>query len=125
MSDIKCAVCGEPWNAYGVADGDMLRWEADLFRAGAGCPACEGVAPEGVEATEAHLRSVVMEAESPDGFGLLAGTTAPKWAEPDEPVLAQCDCCPSEIRRSHEDNEPYWYRIPRHRAVSWVQVHHC
>jgi len=36
MSDIRCVVCGEPWEAYGVNHGDMLPWEAKLFRAGAG-----------------------------------------------------------------------------------------
>ena len=41
MSDILCAVCGEPWDAYGVYHGDMTPDEAERFLAGEGCPACE------------------------------------------------------------------------------------
>ena len=40
MADISCAVCGEPWDAYGVRHGDMEDDEAELFLAGKGCPAC-------------------------------------------------------------------------------------
>lgn len=40
--DIKCVVCGEPWDSYGVNHGDMEAWEADLFKKGAGCPSCCG-----------------------------------------------------------------------------------
>ena len=41
MSDILCAVCGEPWDAYGVGHGDMTPEEAERFLAGVGCPVCE------------------------------------------------------------------------------------
>ena len=41
MSDILCAMCGEPWDAYGVSHGDMTSDEAARFLAGAGCPSCE------------------------------------------------------------------------------------
>lgn len=40
MSDILCALCGEPWDAYGVRHGDMEPWEAKKFLAGQGCPSC-------------------------------------------------------------------------------------
>ena len=40
MSDIVCAICGEPWDAYGVCHGDMSPDEAKLFLAGEGCPSC-------------------------------------------------------------------------------------
>jgi len=41
MSDIKCAMCGEPWDAYGVrSHGDMNYEEADRFLRGEGCPCC-------------------------------------------------------------------------------------
>ena len=40
MADITCAVRGEPWDAYGVRNGDMEDDEAELFLAGKGCPAC-------------------------------------------------------------------------------------
>ena len=41
MSDIYCALCGEPWDAYGVTHGDMEKWEASKFRKGEGCPSCD------------------------------------------------------------------------------------
>ncbi len=41
MSDILCAICGEPWDAYGVRNGDMTPAEARKFLAGRGCPSCE------------------------------------------------------------------------------------
>jgi RecJ-like exonuclease len=40
MSDISCAKCGEPWDAYGVKNGDMTDGESRRFLAGEGCPSC-------------------------------------------------------------------------------------
>lgn len=40
MSDILCAKCGEPWDAYGVDHGDMEQHDAEKFHKGQGCPAC-------------------------------------------------------------------------------------
>lgn len=40
MSDISCALCGEPWDAYGVHHGDMEPEEAARFLHAKGCPAC-------------------------------------------------------------------------------------
>lgn len=40
MSDIKCAKCGEPWDAYGVRNGDMEPEDAKRFNKGEGCPCC-------------------------------------------------------------------------------------
>jgi len=40
MSDFKCIICGESWDAF--RHGDMFEWEANLFKVGAGCPYCEG-----------------------------------------------------------------------------------
>jgi len=40
MSDIKCAKCGEPWDAYGIRNGDMEKDEAARFLKGEGCPCC-------------------------------------------------------------------------------------
>lgn len=40
MSDIYCAKCGEPWDAYGIKHGDMEEEDAEKFMSGAGCPAC-------------------------------------------------------------------------------------
>lgn len=39
--DIECALCGEPWDAWGVHHyEDMTRAEARRFLKGEGCPAC-------------------------------------------------------------------------------------
>jgi hypothetical protein len=47
MSDILCARCAEPWDAYGVSNGDMEPADAIRFRRGLGCPACGfGPAPK-------------------------------------------------------------------------------
>ena len=40
MSDIYCKKCGEPWDAYGVRNGDMEPLEARRFLRGEGCPSC-------------------------------------------------------------------------------------
>ena len=40
MADVYCAVCGEPWDYYGVCHGDMTEEEAGKFLKGKGCPAC-------------------------------------------------------------------------------------
>jgi len=40
MSDVRCAICSEPWDLYGVLHGDMEPWERDRFLAGEGCPSC-------------------------------------------------------------------------------------
>jgi hypothetical protein len=41
VSDVYCAVCGEPWDYMGVLDGDMTKEEARKFLKGKGCPACD------------------------------------------------------------------------------------
>jgi len=38
--DILCAKCGEPWDSYGVNNGDMTPAEARKFKSGQGCPCC-------------------------------------------------------------------------------------
>lgn len=38
--DIACAKCREPWDSYGVRNGDMTDNEAERFLRGEGCPAC-------------------------------------------------------------------------------------
>lgn len=41
MGDIRCRMCGEPWDSYGVRNGDMTEAEAEKFLAGEGCPSCD------------------------------------------------------------------------------------
>tara|TARA_R110002072_G_scaffold108282_1_gene235164 strand:- start:211 stop:489 length:279 start_codon:yes stop_codon:yes gene_type:complete len=74
-TDVDCAVCGEPWNAWSIMQaehhdsGDMTQAEAKLFRKGAGCPCCEGIAPEGVDPEgmkEAHVRQRIFRSAFDD-----------------------------------------------------------
>ncbi|MBW2671947.1 MAG: hypothetical protein JRD89_00860 [Deltaproteobacteria bacterium] len=44
--DIRCRVCGEPWDAYGIRHGDMTPREAKAFLMGLGCPSCKGHPPD-------------------------------------------------------------------------------
>ena len=40
--DIECALCGEPWDAWGVYHHeDMTKAEAQRFLNGEGCPDCK------------------------------------------------------------------------------------
>ena len=43
--DILCERCGEPWNAYGVRNGDLDPIEQGRFFRGEGCPSCYGKDP--------------------------------------------------------------------------------
>jgi hypothetical protein len=40
--DLYCQRCGEPWDFYGVYNGDMTPEEKDDFLKGKGCLACKG-----------------------------------------------------------------------------------
>lgn len=40
MSDVTCAICGEPWDYYGLKHGDLRPEEAERFLHGQGCPTC-------------------------------------------------------------------------------------
>jgi hypothetical protein len=42
MADIHCAICSEPWDNFGLDNGDVKAWEADMIRKGYGCPCCSG-----------------------------------------------------------------------------------
>lgn len=101
MADIKCAICGEPWDAYGARHGDMAPWEFQLFKKGAGCPCCKGTAPAGVDATEAHLRSIIIDGgtDDPHAFALVNNPDAPrpKWERPADKVLFECAGCGSKL----------------------------
>lgn len=117
MADIHCAVCGEPWDAYGVQHGDMLPWEAALFRKGAGCPCCQGQAPEGVEPEAMRLRQardiIINDAwDDPHAFDSVnrPEATPPKWERPEDPVVFTCECCAGQVRRNLDETTPtlYW-----------------
>ncbi len=93
--DIKCAVCGEPWNCWGANHGDMAAWEYDLFKKGAGCPCCKGESDRDQEETLLeHLESIVYGSEDPDSFTRLHNLdNKPKWEEPEPKKLWTCDGC--------------------------------
>lgn len=104
--DIKCVVCGEPWDSYGVTHGDMLPWEAKLFRAGAGCPSCEGK-PNG------WMPTTISDVENGDLDPMLrivarerfeAGE-APRWERPCDAELWVCDGCGVRVVRNADTNE--------------------
>jgi hypothetical protein len=118
--DILCGVCNEPWDGYGVATGDMTWWEATLFRASKGCPCCQGVLPDGIDAEEAelaHLRSVVMNDEDPDRFERLHATedqsTEPvDWARPeDQGILWVCAACGGRMMIGDDASEEIFRRL--------------
>lgn len=120
MSDIQCAVCREPFDAYGVTHGDMLKWEAKLFRQGAGCPSCQGVVPKGLdveESTELHLVDRIMQSPWDDDAdpvgeagGALAGRRVP-WVRPEPVAVEGCTCagCGVSIALNPEDDYPVWH----------------
>jgi hypothetical protein len=96
--DIKCTVCGEPWEAYGIGHGDMLPWQATLFRAGAGCPSCEGVLPDRPFEPE-----TISDVENGDGDPMERinayenRDNRPAWKAPDPVLLYKCDACGVEV----------------------------
>jgi hypothetical protein len=40
MTNVRCVKCGEPWDYYGIPNGDMDENEARKFMSGDGCPCC-------------------------------------------------------------------------------------
>ncbi len=109
MGDLLCRVCGEPWDAWGLHHGDVMAWEAKLFKAGAGCPSCEGVSPEGDSEQASDARTIAAaeaasnEWDDPESFGLVRDVLASavtgkmparrQWKAPEQKVLWQCAGC--------------------------------
>ena len=95
MSDVKCVVCGEPWDYWGVRHGDMAVWEFDLFRKGSGCPSCEGRVKQGWHPES--LEDVEFGDEDPgerlSAYEDCLNGTAPKWERPELKTVWQCDGC--------------------------------
>ena len=89
--DIRCNICGEPWDAYGANHGDMLTWEYDLFRKGAGCPSCQGVSNK--DHIEDRCQDLLMNCEDPDNWFPLGNTEKPEWKKPEPKVYWKCEHC--------------------------------
>ena len=101
--DIRCAVCGEPWDCWGANHGDMAAWEYDLFKKGAGCPCCQGVSDE--NHLKDHLESIVLNSEDPDSFNRLHDPdNKPEWKEPEPKKLWTCDGCGVSVIISNDIN---------------------
>jgi hypothetical protein len=113
MSDVHCAVCGEPWDTYHLRE-DAPPWVLPLFRAGLGCESCEGVRPEGGDAgsaMEQHLRDRVLGVAFDDdvdpvgdAVNHVARDLSPRrqptrWQRPNDTVVWECECC--GIKRMH------------------------
>lgn len=116
-NDINCAVCGEPFNQWGLNHGDMKAWETDLFKKGAGCPCCLGIVPAGSSLGATileHVQSVFSRAEDPHSFE-LANTAdfredndpLPKWEEPKEPLKKYWSCARCEVSAAVSLAAPY------------------
>jgi len=132
MSDIKCVVCGETWDAWGVSHGDMMAWETDLFRAGVGCPCCKGDRSEG--SFEPKGISDFNNGDDDPMQRIIAWENPPeiKWEKPQDEVLNECDGCGIRLVRLLSE-EVYdgrmrqalydWYRPTKSRALDWYRSH--
>ena len=131
--DLSCAVCGEPWDAYGVRHGDMLKWESELFLKGAGCPCCEGDEPEGQTEDERLdiLRDRLLINPDEDGdldlFSRIGDGVMdpgrPKWERPEDEVLWECCDCGVKRKVDTDCGTPYFEHkraMYRHRA--WLPL---
>jgi len=124
--DIKCVVCGEPWDAYCVRHGDMLHWEAKLFRQGAGCPSCKGEAP-----IEAWHPTRISDVENGDGdeheriaaYERYQSGLAPAWKRPDDVVLWTCDGCGVQSIVNADNGELGYYVPFKSKADDWYVSH--
>lgn len=133
---VKCVVCGEPWDSWGLRHGDVLAWEYDLFKKGAGCPACKGVRPEGGgfrpegihdldNGDEDPMERVIAYADSLHG-------AAPEWKPPEREVLRTCAGCGIQLVRDlaeeiydGDTRKPVyeWYTPPNSNAYKWYISH--
>jgi hypothetical protein len=102
----------------------MLPWEAKLFKAGAGCPSCEGV-PNGYEPAtmddiengdEDPIERIHARLDHESG-------NAPKWKRPEDPVLWECAGCGVQAIKDIDTGD-LAYRVPyKSKARSWYSSH--
>lgn len=122
--DIKCIVCGEPWDAYGVSNGDMAKWEAELFRKGAGCPCCKGVMPEKPFEPQSIFD---LENGDDDEFDRLVAwenvSKRPEWKPPEPKILWTCEGCGVQVVESIENGELEYHLPPGAKGAKWYHSH--
>jgi hypothetical protein len=112
IMDVKCVVCGEPWDYYGINHGDMEKWEAELFKKGSGCPCCEG------ETEHPFEPQTIFDIGYGDKDPILRLQTwednqegrTPKWEEPKPELLWECSGCGVQVER--DANGELDYNIP-------------
>jgi hypothetical protein len=127
MSDIKCVICGEEWEVFGIDHGDMLPWQAKLFRQGAGCPICEGE-PRNGEPWQPQTISDVENGDDDPMERIIAAEnatngTAPKWERPEDPIHWQCDGCEVQVITDLDTNEIEYHLPYKSKASQWYHSH--
>lgn len=71
--DLYCQICGEPYDVWSLQD--MSFSEAQDFKAGKGCPCCEGKKPKNMSAYQKNvtqLSSVAFDILGDDIDGIAA-----------------------------------------------------
>ena len=111
MADVLCMQCGEPYEAFGPFGADMLKWEAELFLKGAGCPCCEGDGDFITNAMSAAGYAVVHTPDRAERMLYMASGeyTPPEWKEPPNELIEACDLCSLELHEDADDGELIWH----------------
>ncbi len=137
--DVKCVVCGEPWDFLGVTGslkgcGDMAYWEAVLFQRGAGCPSCAGERPDGDVGAEFQRLSDFDNGDEDPAIRIgqredVEAGTKPEWKRPKDTLLWECGDCGHKVFRSADyppdsSDEDSIYGVGNHRALDDPQPHH-
>lgn len=117
--DIKCVVCGEPWDSYGV-QSDMLPWETKLFRQGAGCPCCKGVGS--VELTSIHDFSNG-DGDEFERIAAYENRGKVPWVRPDDKVHWECAGCGVKVITDSDDEELKYDSPINSRGQKWYISH--
>jgi hypothetical protein len=115
--DIKCVVCSEPWDSYGVTNGDMEKWEAHLFKQGAGCPCCKGKSSKKFEP------KTIADFSNGDGdemeriaaYENAQSGKAPPWQKPPSTVRWTCKCCGVQVI-----SEPFEEEVSYHLPINAI-----
>jgi hypothetical protein len=105
----------------------MLKWEAKLFRRGAGCPCCKGIPPNGKIADK---RSI-FDFENGDedeldriiAYENALNGKVPKWERPEPKILWTCAGCGVRVVRSPDDGNLEYDLPPDAKGAKWYKSH--